>query len=512
MTRLRSSILGVVCSAMLAAPAMAQDDGGMMTLELNSILVATFEAEQPFLEAEAQRVHGLVEAALASSYLIVTMAEVPAFTDSDAEVYLRSCPDGQYIGCVFVVGGRAQTDWTIGGQMRAVDGGYQVFLSFIDVDEAKLVLDFDVVLDGDNDEEFQAGVLKIADSLMAGEVQQLDVKAEADAERQAQEESDERQLQAQQFTTDAAYEDPEADQRGDVGADAVDRSGSGRLSRDDLNDMEDRGGLTPWERAGLKKGQYKLYRNSGMKLRDFKDRLMGRKGEVGIRLSMQVGSGPFGQQHDTWYVQDAAATPPIRAGDIQDQALVHAQTTELSYGGQLELDVGLTPWMELGVFGGLRVAPYRWRFVREVVGRESAVPDYDSAGAVSVQGGLRLGVIPFPAYPVRPTLHVGASFWMGNNLNRVAGEDVPDYLSSSQTGVNNWVFAHVQPGAEVSIGRTVILWTRFDLDLPVLGRNLQQLPSNGTLSAVPEVSSASGFALGGSAGLMIRLRVGPNRR
>ena len=184
-------VAAALCALALTTTAHAQDapadapadDGGGMSFdfELNSVLVASFEAGQPFLETEAERVRDLVEDALASAYVVVGMPDVPAFADYSADVYLRSCPDGQYIGCVFVVGGRAKTDWTIGGHIKAVEGGYKVNLSFIDVAEAKLVLEFDVVLDGSNDAEFKEGVLRVMDALVNGQVQDLDLRGDPEA-------------------------------------------------------------------------------------------------------------------------------------------------------------------------------------------------------------------------------------------------------------------------------------------------------------------------------------------
>ncbi len=506
--------LALLLGVLVPAAGRAQEDNGGMSFELNSILVASFLAEQPFLDPEAQRVRGLVEEALSERYLVVRMDEVPAFTDYEAEVYLRSCPDGQYIGCVFVVGGRAQTDWTIGGRVRAVEGGYQVFLSFIDVEIAKLVLEFDVVLDGSNDEEFKAGVLEVVDALVADEVGTLDIRAEGEQARAEDEARDARDRDAQRFSADSVYEDPEAIERGDTGADAVgDGGGHGKVGRDELDEMEARGGLTPWERAGLTKGQYRLYRNSGHKLIDFKKRLQGRRGELLFRLSMQVGSGPWAQQHETWYVQDGAADPTsLRRADILGELSVQTQQRALSLGGQLELGIGITPWMELGVFGGLRQAPYGVRYQRQLDGVETDLSALEAVAAMSWQLGGRIGIIPFPAYPVRPTFHAGASFWAGSSLT--AASEPPSYLAVPQVlRPNNLLMAHVQPGAEVSLGRWVVLWTRFDLDIPIVGRNFQSV-SRGSLSGLvgrPSTATDTGFALGGSAGLLVRIRVAGDR-
>ncbi len=489
----------------VAAPALAQDDGGF-SFELNSVLVATFEADQPFLESEAERVRVLVEQALGEAYVVVRMPEVPEFTDYSADTYLRSCPPGQYIGCVFVVGGRAKTDWTVGGRVTAVDGGYQAFLSFIDVDEAKLVLEFDVVLDGTNDVSFQDGVRKIMDALVSGEVQALDVRADPEAERAKQAEEEERQKKAKQFALDSVYEDPEDLDRGTVGRDAY---ASDRTDLD-LDAVEGRSGLEPWERAGLTKAQYKLYRKSGLKLRDFKERLKGRKGQFLARLGMIVGVGPYGQEHENYFVQANTADPAdLRPRDILDQSAASRQARRLALGGELELGFGLTPWLELMVFGGIRQASYEYRYYREVDGGSTPGPGpYTEAVARTFHGGLRVGVVPLPAYPVRPTFHVGASFWAGTAPSRVT--EPASYLLSSVMPGNNLVLIHVNPGFEVSAGKLLAVYGRFDVDIPILGRSSQFFndtdPDIGQLLSVrPSPDSVLGPGFGGSIGLLVRV-------
>lgn len=485
----------------------------MPDFDVNSVLVSTFEAVQSYLEPEAERVRGLLEAALAKQYVVLSMNDVPAFEDYTAEVYLRSCPDGQYIGCVFVVGGRAQTDWVVGGQMSSVEGGYRVTLSFIHVADAKLKLDTTVDLDGTNDVAFQEGVLKIMDALVRGEVKELDTRGDPEAEARAKREEEERKRTAQQFTLDSTFEDTEVERGGDAPKDEGTGT-DGHITADDLDRMEEKGGLPPWDRAGLTRSQYKLYRNSGTKLEDFKDRLLGRKGQILFRLSGGISSGPWGQFHDTWYLIAADAPADIRPRDVLDDIATQRQTRALSPGGQLEVDFGVARWMELGVFGGIRSAPYDYRFFKQAEGAVAAdPPDPTHRSAVSWHAGARIGFIPFPAFPVRPTLHLGASYWSGNNLLKIV--QVPTYLTASLMRPNNMVLVHVNPGAEVSLGKWVLLFTRFDLDIPVLGRNVQSFnleTKDPELADSPVGATDKGFGLGATLGVAVRIGVGPKRR
>lgn len=491
--------------------------GASMDFDINSVLVATFEAGQTFLEPEAERVKALVEDALSDGFVVVRMADVPPFTDYDADVYLRSCPKGQYIGCVFVVGGRAQSDWTIGGRITAVDGGYRVDMSFIDVSDAKLVLEIDVTLDGSNDVEFKEGVLQVMDALVSGQVQSLDLRGDPAAARAAQEAEARRQREARDFAANSLYEDTEDMGRGDVGLDRYvgDEEPSGRggkVSMSDLDAMEDAGGLTPWERAGLNKSQYRMYRNRGMSLRDFKERLRGRKGQVLLRVAGTVGAGPFQQEHDTFLALDPSASPDDFGQDaILDEFVVLRQGRALGFGGQFELAFGATPWLDIGVFFGLRSAPYQSRFFVQQAGTEApGVPDPDGKAVTTWNAGARIGVAPGPAWPARPTVHVGASYWAGSRLSRVV-QNVPAFLSALQTRPNNMILVHIQPGIEVDAGKLVQIWARADIDLPVAGRTLQRFRTDGgdALQTLPNTTTNTGLGVGGTLGLTFRVRVGP---
>ncbi len=513
---------------------------GGMSFDLNSVLVATFEASQPFLDTEAERVRHLVEDALAQGYVVVKMDEVPPFTDYSADIYLRSCPQGQYIGCVFVVGGRAQTDWTIGGKVTAVEGGYQVFLSFIRVGEAKLKLEFDVVLDGSNDAEFQEGVTKTMDALVNDNVKDLDLRDDPEAARAQAAEAAKREQMSRDFSSGNEFQ--QDDQRGDVGVDAYvdgerdrgaarDRSSeedleddaspaareSGHVTSRDLSDMQERGGMTPWERAGLTKGQYRLYRNSNIKLRDFKAKLQGRKGEILIGVGMNVSSGSWGQYHETFFVQDGAAnTQNVKPSDIKAEAATLYTKKALALGGVFDLGVGLVPWLELRVFAGLHSAPFQYRFDKQTLAGDTVVAgdlkDPDSRSVTTMHVGLKLNFVPMPAYPARPTFALGVSYWQGTALSKLV--QVPTYLAASQFKPLATLYVDAQPGVEVSAGKFVAIYARADIDIPVFGfgRTLNVASKNtDALTRFPDSATAASLGIGGSLGLTMRIRVAGDR-
>lgn len=533
MTSIRATLALLTTALLAITPAWAQDDGTTFdfSFDLNSVLVATFEADQAFLEPEAERVRGLVEQALSDAYVVVKMAEVPPFTDYSADVYLRSCPDGQYIGCVFVVGGRAETDWTVGGRVEAVEGGYQVVLSLIDVEKAKLALEFDVVLDGSNDAEFKEGVVKVMDALVNGEVEDLDMRADPEAERAAQAEAERRQAKAEEFAKGSVYEDFDDLERGDVGLDAYagaddsrDGRDSGKVTFDDLEEMEDRGGLTPWERVDLTKAQYRLYRNQKIKLRDFKAKLQGRKQEIMFRLQGGAGLTGFGQLHRTDIRYLDGSSPNNISSDVplNQQTVQFAQTTTaegLAYGVGAAFGYGFTPWFEMNLFGNMEIGPYTVQIYQE---QQGAQPRGNEATASVVTGlaGLEFGFAPLPAYPARPTLHIGASYWFGTPLANATDVIQPWYVAQTLPS-SSLLLVNIKPGVEVNIGKVVAFYLRGDIDIPVYGQTVYQatIPKNpggfanfaSKFENPDRITQLSPYAMpnfGGHAGLLFRIRVG----
>ncbi len=518
---MRQWAAGLVAALSLSAPAGAQEGG----FKLTNILVTSIEADQPFLLGEAERVQGLIEDALDDHWAIVTMDMVVPFADYDAEVYLRSCPQGQYIGCVFVLGERAKTVWTVGGRISAVQGGYRLDVSIIDVAKAQVVTTFDVDLDGSNDAQFQQGLVQVFQAMLSNDLQQLDVRGDQDALQVAAAEQRERDARARDFVASSIDEVEEEQElvRGTVGEDARygdldeeddDRRSDRRIDFEEEVDEPHGGGLHPWEQAGLSKLQYRAYKRSKMKLRDFRPRLQGRKGDLLLRLGMGVNSGPWGQRHETWWAQDHTANPNnLQAEDILEQAMVQDQRSVLAFAGELGIGYGVASWLDMELYGSVKAADYQYRLVREVRGIEEEQPTKSTSGS-SYLAGLRFNGTFLPALTVHPTVSLGASYWTGVRITSKVSNIEP-LLVTDDVPANNMVFADVGAGVAADLGKTIIFYGRVDLNVPVAGRHYQSVHyGEGHLSQVPEASRAlEGGALGGmgfgaSLGLQMRFDVG----
>ena len=78
---------------------------------------------------------------------------------------------------------------------------------------------------------------------------------------------------------------------------------------------------------------------------------------------------------------------------------------------------------------------------------------------------------------------------------------------------NYRVLVQISPGFEVQVGKSLVVWGRFHLDLPVAGRPLQEDATDGPiLAARPRPTrDDDGIGTSGAIGLSARLRI-PGRK
>ena len=342
---------------------------------------------------------------------------------------------------------------------------------------------------------------------------------------QAEQEAARREREAAQFGLDSVYEDPDDLRRGESGMDAYvddgDYAQDGRITQQDLQDMEERGGLAPWERADLTRAQYKRYRNSGVKLRDFKAKLQGRKHEIHVSLAGSIVLGPYAQQHDTFLVADNTADQNNLTGNdilFQIARQVNVNPGRPMGQGFLEVGFGVAPWAEIGLMMGIRGGPYDWRVYKEVQGLQNEVPtEYNRDRATTPAFGFQVGFMPGPSWPVRPRFQIGASYQPGAKLTKYV--QIPGFLVSSQFKPIHNVVLHLRLlGLEVNAGKWVLIWARSEVDLtvfdfgrtvvPGISRGDSNALSNEAKDAFGAIGRASPLGFGGSLGITIRFRTG----
>lgn len=487
-------VLATLVALTLSAPALAQ---APMVFELNSVLVATFETRDQSLIAESERLRRLVERKLGQNYLIVSMEDVPAFDDYSAETYMRGCPSGQYIGCAFVIGGRAKVDWTIAGTTEAQGDGLVVRLSFIDVRQSRLVLEFAVTIDRTNTETFADGVLQVLDSLINGSVEELDVRSDPGAEEEERRRQEEAAASHAEASELGAFEEELGDER--RGRARRHDENPGRVTESELQDWNGREDVPPWEQVGLSKVQYKRYRNSGRSLDEFKAIAAGRSGQILIGVAGHGDFGPWGQLYEGWYARDNQTL------EVIDQSLLQTQTKGTGFGASLELGVGVLPWLEVDGYFSLMSGPFRYRFYQEVLGQPSVLTDPEQTTVQGYVVGGKVGLIPFPAMMFHPTVHVGVGYWQGRSLPKLMGGTYPDFLA--QLDATRMVLLDASPGFEVDLGRTFAIRARVDISVPLTRGSMRREfnAGNQALTSRPDQATYGAPSVGGSVGLLVRI-------
>lgn len=475
---------------------LAQDDA---PLTLDSVVVSPFEPTDPALRPDAERLRGVVERALAASHLVVPLAEVRPFTGYGPEVYVRSCPEGRYVDCVLVVAQRAGVDWTIGGQVRATEGGLIADLFFVRVRDGTLVLDVEVGFDGEDDPGTAATIGPVLDALVQGQAQPTDVRLDPSAAPDP-DGLDASALEAASDELDALEAEEGAAARGERGEGQRERVG-----REEILRWSDTDATPPWEHAKLTSSQWLRWRNSGRTLPDFKSRARGRQGEILVGLQLiGLSWGPWNQAWDGWYALDDFSL------DLSDQYVQMDLQPGLARSWELSLGAGPLPWLDVQVFGGVRLLPWRYTLARFVEGSPPRAPESGERTEAAWMVGGRVTFAPMPAFPARPIVQAGVLHVWGTPQSRVIA--APEGLAALEAV--RWLLIQANVGVEVDLGRWLHAWARAEVEVP-LGR---QVPDPVLLGGEPLVgrpspnTSDESIAVGGAVGLTARIRIHPKGR
>lgn len=479
---------GVWWALVLGPQAAAQD----LTFELDSVLVPTFAAPNAELLGVAERLRSRIERLLGEQYVVLSLADVPDFSDFGADVYMRSCPPGRYVECVLVLGVRGGVEWSIGGEIVSTDDGTRLRISLLDVGGAQLAQQIELVYDGVNDADSDRALLEVVELAVTGRLDRVDLRVDEPAPDEEQVAASEEEVFARQRELDEAEGEGEVDRIGGGGARA-------RLSSDDLDDFDDMEGGTPWERAGMRRGEYIRFRNTGLPVERWRERQRGRFGQLLVSASLiTVGRGPWTQTYDAWHALEASSLQQVETLALLDQQPGLDRSWEIGLAG------GVQPWLEVGVFGGPRLSTFRYRVQRVVEGQEVRLREYDQQAITTWQGGVRLGAMPFPTYVVRPTLHAGVAYWAGTRQDKVL--EIPEGVPPVE---RNWMLLlHTALGFEVDLGRHIVVWGKAIVEVPVAGRVAQQVDNTGQLLLEHPTADTTddGIQVAGSVGATVRIR------
>lgn len=502
-------LLALAAPAAWAQEAPADDEGGEeLVYNFDELIVATLQPEGDATEADAERVHALLSTRFAKNNPLIPMADVPRFDVQDygADVYLRSCPPGDYGDCALVVGQRTDAIWIVGGTVdripadddpeRRID---RLTLSFVDIPNATIVATFVVALDGTDDAAVVDGIARAYDDMVQGEYDDKDVRGDlGDPEAEAA-------LQKARAERLAASLAELEEQLGDVVRGEVVR-GERKVTRDELDAYDDREELAPWERVGMSKNEFLRFSNSGHTLSEWRTEARGRFGQILLRAGVGGGAGPYSQGYESQVLLSGTTLQPIHS----------VQLSEVRRGGtavaDLEVGVGVAPWVELMFVYGLRTGQVDISTAEYKQGAYWPEPKTTTRTLNTQQVGVRAAFAPAVHWMARPTVGVGFASWSGASV-----EGTPRLAALPKPKAT---FLELLPGAELSANRTIDLFARGLLALPVgaaraqvetLGGDYTAATTgnydddNARLTAVPTPGADPGIAFSFQVGLTVRI-------
>jgi len=484
----------------LLGPATAR---AQSAFTLDSILVVPPQTPDDATLAEmGEALHTSLETMLAAEYLIIPFDTVPDYQDYSARVYLESCPDGEYVGCAWVLGSRANAEWVVGMEMMAgMYGDAEVLFTIVDVEASLSVVSFSSKVEEDNHGAIAAGLSLVLDSVIKGSLADRDVRGEVEDPREAW---DRRRAEAREAAQDLAFAEqglqilvrPE-----------VPEFEEPKLTARDLSDYELRDDDAPWVRMSMGKGEYVRYKNSGKSLQAWQRLSAGRRGQLTVYLEGGVGSGSYRLAYDArwvlgWVPEDEALEA------IETSALQQMEAGPSTRFG-VEAAWGFHRMFEAGIGIASRTQRFNYFYQREIEGEElpQLIADSGDEGTFryTPEFRVRANFIPFPTFTVRPTGSVALSYWKGSAIDRVVLVEGPvDVLPAPK-----FVMLHVAPGVEASPNNVVALYARFDAGLLLVGK--REWEEHSGESVLQEPAVVNPLKMGGEYAVTfgLAIRMGP---
>ena len=384
---------------------------------------------------------------------LLRLGRAPAIHDQSASLYLEACPDGQVVGCTFVVGEAADAAFALTGTVRQhgeaplplEDGApppppeLMVELQILDIQQVQEALTVELIYTADTAGGFADSVPDMLNDVVEGWVGQVVDIREFEPDDDLEEEVN-REMAARELTELEGELGEVAGSRSHADlTTAPRREARAKLTHNELLAQYE-GKRNPWDQMELGSREYLAWWNSGWDYNSWSRRFDGRKGKLLARV------------HGGWGIQPSHGLYWGRVA-LDEQASTEeayaSQETVLGSALQLGVGVGygLTPTveLELGVArdGGQYEADIKQQNADG--GLTDRRVEAFSQGLLHAWGGVR--IVPVPTSPLRPLLGLGAGYWMGNDVTfhtDIPLSDLPEYPAPHILSVRGLVGAELR--------------------------------------------------------------------
>ncbi len=440
----------------------------------------------------------LVEAFLAqelkkhADIRVIRVEDTPEFADYPARTYMDGCPPGEIVGCTYVIGERGQASLAITGTVQALVGRTKVRIEILDIENARSLIDFQSELEGGSDEGFAEGVAKVLAAAIAGEIgQERDIRFEEGEEAPAllDDEAIARELRELSKET------------GGVSADIVRSNKLIRKSEYTLDDIakdSETEAQKPWERLEMSPGEYLRYKNSGLQLFDWRERAVGRAGQLLIRPMIGWATGPY---NGTYYGRFAY---DLVGGNLAVVDAYTSQTVTAGSGLHAALDVGygLTPVLDAGLWFGMTTGAWTVDINQLTVGQYETTPQPQYTTQTTLAGGVRVNATLFPVQRFRPAF--GGSLYIERGTTVMDAESVGTNLAVFDPAV--LVGGELFVGGEARVSKVVDIFVRVPLHFKLAGSgSIESRVGTQTVLNLTAPTEAGVVGAGVTAGVQIRL-------
>lgn len=459
-----------------------------------TVLVSSLQARN----AESVGLASLVENFLAQELDqhpgidVLRVEDTPDFQDYAARTYMEGCPPGEIVGCTYVIAERGRAALAVTGTVQALVGRTKVTIEILDIAGARSLISFQSELEAGSDEAFAEGVAKVLVAAISGEI---------GAERDIRFDGDEEPAEPMD---DEAVARQLAELSREIGGVTTSIRRSDRAiakpayTLEDLAERMEGEGTKPWERVDMGPAEYLRYKNSGLSLWEWRQRAIGRQGQLLLRPLVGFASGPYG---GTYYGRTAY---DITGGSLGVVDAYAAQSVQTSSGASFGASVGwgLTPVLDVGVVAGVTTGTFVVDINQETVGQPATSPEPVSSGQTTLFVGPRVQATLMPVSNIRPSFGGGVLLLRGQA--QLDAESVPEGLATFAP--STLVAGEVFVGGEARLSDRVDLFVQVPVQLRLAG-SVSIAERVGTAEVVDATAPPTAGVLGAGvyAGLQIRL-------
>ena len=460
------------------------------------VYVAPFEATHAAATGLSTMLPDFLSQQLAlrrSTFDVVALEDIGQIYDISASEYAASCPEGEFVGCAYVLGEAGGARYAVTGRVTVFEDNNLVDLRIVDLQTAQEVVSFEVRYSNGEDTHFSEGVVRTLAALVEGRLVVGDLRSYRDAEPVGPDK--------ERSSTELGQLDREI---GGVGSLRV--RDEGILEEEDYT-MEDlvadmaSEGTKPWERLDMSPREFLRYKGSGMPLYQWRELAKGRKSKLLVRGMAGFGRVP---SMGTYYGRVALSSATL------DVVETYAWQT-IANGSSLQVGAavgyGILPTLDVSLGLGLATGQFTVDIHRVTEGDFTSSPTPSTFPSRSLSFGPEVRYVPLPTSTVRPVVGGFANVWLGSVVDNhiLPPQELPNGGVIDPLGTPGALVVGALGGLEVGLSDKLDLWMNVPVGAVVASWNAPDTHHEGegvleSLEAAPEIGVAS-------AGVMLGVQV-----